>query len=141
MTRALFLLTILSLCTFCKVLAQNKANDDWKNSPLSIHDKLISKSNAQRFTSVGMLTVGMSLTLGGIAKSISPGFKDVPKTNIRLLWLPVTGILTTIASFHMSKSSKKNRKKAWQVLEQSASIGNQKQPFSRYPAIGLRISF
>lgn len=140
MMRAICFLSIILACTFSEVSAQKKGKDDWKSSPLAMHDKLISKANSQRFATVGMMTVGLSLTLGGVAKSIAPAFKDVPKTDIRLLWLPVTGILTTIAAYPMANSAKKTRKKAWQVLEQSASIGNQKQPFTRYPAIGLKIS-
>jgi hypothetical protein len=140
MLRVICFLSILLSCTFSDAIAQKKGKEDWKNSPLAMHDKLISKANSQRFASWGMLTAGISLTLGGVAKSIAPAFKDVPKTDIRLLWLPVTGILTTIAAIPMANSSKKSRKNAWQVLEQSASIGNQKQPFARYPAIGLKIS-
>jgi hypothetical protein len=140
MVRLLSFLIIFCISTSSVVFAQKKDKDAWKSSPLSMHDKLISKANSQRFATVGMMTVGLSLTLGGFAKSIAPAFKDLPKTDIRLLWMPVTGILTTIAAYPMSKNSRKNRKKAWEVLEQSASIGNQKQPFTRFPAIGLRIS-
>ena len=140
MLRVICFLSIILSCTFSEVFAQKKGKEDWKSSPLSMHDKMISKANSKRFTSVGMMTIGLSVTLGGIAKSISPAFKDLPKTDIRMLWLPVTGILTTIAAYPMSRSSKKMRKKAWEVLEQSASFGNQKQPFTRYPAIGLKIS-
>jgi len=140
MLRVICFLSIISLFVYTDVIAQKKGKDDWKSSPLAMHDKLISKATSQQFASVGMMTIGLTVTLGGIAKSIAPAFKDVPKTDIRLLWLPVTGILTTIASIPMSNSAKKMKKKAWQVLEQSASIGNQKQPFARYPAIGLKIS-
>jgi len=140
MLRVICFLSIILLFVYSDVTAQKKGKEDWKSSPLSMHDKLISQANTQRIASWAMLTAGISMTLGGVAKSIAPAFKDVPKTDIRLLWLPVTGILTTIASIPMANSSKKSRKKAWQVLEQSASIGNQKQPFARYPAIGLKIS-
>ena len=134
------MLSFIMFFSFFNVSAKKKVKDNYNSSPLSMHDKLISKANSQRFAAVGMMTIGFSLTLGGFAKSIAPAFKDIPKTDIRLLWMPVTGILTTIAAYPMSKKSKKNRKQAWQVLEQSASIGNQKQPFTRFPAIGIRIS-
>jgi hypothetical protein len=140
MNRSLILLIIILFSCAPGLWAQKKGKDDWKSSPLAMHDKLISQADAKRFASWGMITFGVSMTLGGYAKLISPAFKDVPKTNVRMLWLPVTGILTTIAAYPMSRSSKKIRKKAWEVIEQSAYIGNQKQPFARYPAIGLKIS-
>lgn len=140
MPKAFLMLSFIMLFSFSDVSAQKKVKDNFNSSPLAIHDKLITKANTQRIASWGMLTAGISMTLGGYAKAISPAFKDVPKTDIRLLWLPVTGILTTIAAYPMAKNSRKTRKQAWQVLEQSASIGDQKQPFTRFPAFGIRIS-
>lgn len=133
---SLIFLTAFNLCSS----AQKKEIKDWKNSPQAIHDKLISQANGKKFVSLGMVVVGVSVTLGGVAKSISPAFKEVPKTDIRVLWMPVAGILTTIAAYPMARSGRAARKKAWQVLEQSASMGNPSQPFIRYPAIGLQIS-
>ena len=164
MLHSIFFLIIFSISVFSSVFAQEqqpqtqpqeqpaqqdqkqdkekkqKKQKDWQNSPLALHDKLLSQANTKRFVSWTMITIGASMTVGGFAKSISPAFEGTPKSDIRLIWLPVTGILTTIAAYPMARSSKRTRKKAWQVLEQAAYIGDQKIPFTRYPAIGLKIS-
>ncbi len=140
MHRILLLLSIVLLTNATASFSQKKGKGDWRSSPLTMHDKMISQADTKRMASSGMLLLGFTLTAGGVAKYISPAFKEIPKSDLRLLWLPVAGVLTTIASFPMARSSKKIRKQAWQILEQSASLGNQKQPFTRFPAVGLKIS-
>jgi len=140
MHRILLLLLIVLLTNATASFSQKKGKEDWRSSPLAMHDKMISQANTKRMASSGMLLVGFSLTLGGVAKYISPAFANTPKPDPRLIWLPVAGVLTTIAAYPIAKSSKKIRKQAWQILEQSASLDNQKQPFTRYPAVGLKIS-
>ena len=110
-------------------------------SPQARHDLYIQKSNNQKLLGWFSLGLGSSLILGGAAKMMSESFKDVPKTDIRLIWLPAAGILASVGSYFIIKDSKQMRKKAALMLQQeSTHIGHpQHIPFA-YPTVGIRIS-
>jgi len=141
MHRIHLILLCLLLLNSSLLMAQKKQKEDWKSSPLAMHDKLISQANSKRFGSWVLMLAGTSITLGGIAKYISPATANWSNSDPRLIWLPAVGILTTVASIPMSNSAKKTRKKAYAVLEGSAYLGNQKIPITRYPALGIKIDF
>lgn len=133
----LLLLTVLVLAH--DTIAQ-KRKDAGMSSPQALHDQYIQQANNKKMLGFVMLTGGVALTVGGLAKMRAPSFEGVSKSDPRLLWLPVVGILSTAASFPMMKSSKRLREKAVMALEdESAFMGNQRLPFSTYPALSLKI--
>jgi hypothetical protein len=148
--KGLFLL-ILSLITFCTCIsAQQVKKEQKKNmqkamienlSPQARHDLFIQKSNNKKMLGWFSLGLGGSMILGGTAKMLSESFKDVPKTDIRLIWLPAAGILASVGSYFIIKDSKQMRKKAALMLQQeSTHIGHPQHIPLAYPTVGIRIS-
>jgi len=110
-------------------------------SPQAQHDAYVQMANNQKLLGWFALGLGSSMILGGAAKMTSNSFKDVPKTDIRLLWLPTVGILTTVGSYFIVKNSKEKRKKAAVILEkESAQLGHPQHIPHCYPAVGIRVS-
>jgi hypothetical protein len=134
------LLLLLTVLVFALDTIGQKRTDPGMSSPQALHDQYIQQANNKKMLGFVMLTGGVALTVGGLAKMRAPSFEGVSKTDPRLLWLPVVGILSTAASFPMMKSSKRLREKAVMALDdESAFIGNQRLPFSTYPALSLKI--
>ncbi len=110
-------------------------------SPQARHDLFIQKSNNKKMLGWFSLGLGGSMILGGTAKMLSESFKDVPKTDIRLIWLPAAGILASVGSYFIIKDSKQMRKKAALMLQQeSTHIGHPQHIPLAYPTVGIRIS-
>lgn len=136
-----FFLFLLTFLVFAGNLLAQKRKDGEMASPQALHDQYIQQANNKKMLGYVLFSGGIALTVGGLAKMRAPSFETVSKTDPRLLWLPVVGILSTAASFPMIKSSKRIREKAAMALDnESAFIGNQPVPFSSYPALTLRIS-
>jgi hypothetical protein len=134
-----YIFTLLFL-TFCGNLFAQKQKQGEMASPQALHDQYVQQANNRQMMGYVLLTGGVALTVGGIAKMKAPSFQNVSKGDPRLLWLPVVGILSTAASFPMMKSSRKLREKAVMALDdESAFIGNQRVPFQSYPALRLTI--
>lgn len=110
-------------------------------SPQAQHDAYLQKANNQKLLGWFALGLGSSMVLGGTAKMMSNSFKDVSKTDMRLLWLPAAGVLTTVGSFFIVKNSKEKRKKAAMILEkESAQLGHPQHVPYCYPTVGIRVS-
>lgn len=110
-------------------------------SPQARHDAYLQMANNQRLLGWFALGLGSSMIIGGAAKMTSDSFKDVPKTDMRLLWLPTVGILTTVGSYFIVKNSKEQRKKAALILErESAQLGHPQHVPLCYPTVGISIS-
>jgi hypothetical protein len=110
-------------------------------SPQAQHDAYVQMANNQKLLGWFALGLGSSMILGGTAKMMSNGFKDVPKTDIRLIWLPAVGVLTTVGSYFIVKNSKEKRKKAAIILEkESAQLGHPQHVPHCYPTVGIRVS-
>ncbi len=136
-----FFLFLLSFLVFAGNLLAQKRKDGEMASPQALHDQYIQQANNKKMLGFVMLTGGVALTVGGLAKMRAPSFEGVSKTDPRLLWLPVVGILSSAASFPMMSSSKKLRKKAAFVLqEETVFIGNKALPHLVYPSLGIRIT-
>jgi hypothetical protein len=144
--------SIILLLVICNsISAQKTQKIDSKNSkkqkienlsPQAKHDAYIQKANNQRVLGWFTLGLGSTLILGGTAKMMSDGFKDVSKTDIRLIWLPAAGIIASVGSFFIIKDSKNKRKKAALLLQQeSTQIGHpQNIPNFYYPTVGVRLT-
>ena len=109
-------------------------------SPQARYDAYVQQGNNQKLLGWFTLGVGTSIMIGGAAKMTSDSFKGVPKTDIRLIWLPATGFIAAVSSYFIVREGKRKRKKASIMLEEeNAFIGNpQFQPIS-YPSFGIRI--
>ncbi len=109
-------------------------------SPQAQYDYYMQMGDNQKLLGWFTLGVGSSLIIGGSAKMMSPSFKGVPISDIRLLWLPATGLVAAVSSYFIIKSGKQKRKQANLFLEkESAFIGNpQFQPIY-YPSFGFSI--
>ncbi|MFN5334144.1 MAG: hypothetical protein ACK5BV_03020 [Bacteroidota bacterium] len=110
-------------------------------SPQARHDAYLQNATNQKLLGWLSLGLGGSMIIGGTAKMLSGSFKDVSKTDIRLIWLPTVGALACIGSYFIVKNSKEKRKKAAMMLEQeSAHIGHPQHIPIYYPTFGIRIS-
>lgn len=110
-----------------------------KTSPQALHDTYMEQAKKKRIIGWTMFGTGMAMTLGGVAKSMAPGFEGVPKTDPRLLWLPVVGILTTLGSFPMLSNANKLERKGEYYLRSDNAFTTPGQRFvPDYPAIGVR---
>jgi hypothetical protein len=139
----------LSICLISYSASAQKSKKEDKSkkskyenlSPQARHDAYLQSANNQKLLGWLALGLGGSMMIGGTAKMLSGSFKDVSKTDIRLIWLPTVGVLACVGSYFIVKNSKDKRKKAAMMLEQeSAYIGHpQHIPFT-YPTFGIRIS-
>lgn len=128
---------ILLVFTIQFAVAQKK---DPGASPQALHDMYMEQATKKRIIGWTMFGGGLAFTLGGVAKSMSPTFKGVPKTDPRLIWLPAVGIISTIGSIPMLMSAKKLDRKADMILKgDNAFISPNSNWSQSYPAIGLRI--
>ena len=140
-------LFVLSGSSWAQETKKDKSKNQEKErienlSPQAKHDAYIQKANNQKLLGWFAMGLGTSMALGGTSKMMSDAFKGSSKTDIRLLWLPVAGILTGIGGYFIVKDSKDRRKKAALILEQeSAQIGHPQQiPNFYYPTIGISIA-
>jgi hypothetical protein len=142
----ILLLTIIVCCGNLyaqKSKKQEKTSQDKLKdlSPQARHDAYIQMANNQKLLGWFAVGLGGSMIIGGSAKMMSQSFKDVSKTDIRLLWLPVTGALIGVGGYFIVNKSKEKRKKAALILSQeSAYIGHpQHLPQLSYPSVGIGI--
>ncbi|HMO32109.1 MAG TPA: hypothetical protein PKE63_11330 [Lacibacter sp.] len=120
-----------------------KKKEKWEDSELSPQaqsDRYLMRATTNKLAGWTMFGTGISLTLGGLAKMKAPAFENTPKSDLRLLWLPVAGLLTTAASIPIITSSKRLREKARLVLsDENVFIGDRRQPAFTYPSVGFRL--
>jgi hypothetical protein len=141
-----FLLMLCMISTAASAQKSKKNNTSKKSkyenlSPQARHDAYLQSANNQKLLGWFALGVGGSMIIGGASKMMSTSFKGVPKTDIRLIWLPTVGALACAGSYFIIKTSKEKRKKAALMLEQeSAYIGHPQLPSFSYPSLGLRIA-
>lgn len=143
-----YLLFFLSLCLFSFSLSAQKTKKESKSkksnyenlSPQARHDAYLQNANNQKLLGWFSLGIGGSMIIGGTAKMLSNGFEGVPKTDIRLIWLPTVGTLACVGSYFIVKNSKEKRKKAAMMLQQeSAYFGHPQHIPLSFPTIGIRI--
>jgi hypothetical protein len=141
----LFLFLSICLISFSASAQKSKKEDKSKKSkyenlsPQARYDAYLQSSNNQKLLGWFALGVGGSMIIGGTAKMLSSGFKDVPKTDIRLIWLPTVGTLACVGSYFIVKNAKEKRKKASMLLQQeSAHIGHPQHIPLSYPTVGIR---
>ena len=145
--KVIFFFLLIMLAGFGQISAQKskkeKKKDKLENlSPQARHDAYLQMANNQKLLGWFGVGLGGSMVIGGAAKMMSESFKGVSKTDIRLIWLPVAGVLIGGGGYYIVKNSKEKRKKAALILEQeSACLGNpQHIPSFSYPAIGVRFT-
>jgi hypothetical protein len=143
-----YLLFFLSLSLFTISATAQKTKKDSKSkkskyenlSPQARHDAYLQNANNQKLLGWFSLGLGGSMIIGGTAKMLSNSFKDVSKTDIRLIWLPTVGTLACIGSYFIVRNAKDKRKKAAMMLEQeSAHLGHPQHIPLSYPTIGIKI--
>jgi len=142
----LFFFLTLFLFYFSASAQKSKKEDKSKKSkyenlsPQARHDAYLQSASNQKLLGWLALGLGGSMIIGGTAKMMSGGFKDVPFTDVRLMWLPTTGVLACVASYFIVKNAKGKRKKAALMLEQeSVYFGNPQYTPISYPTVGIRI--
>lgn len=111
-------------------------------SPQALHDMYMEQATKKRIIGWTMFGGGLALTIGGVAKTMSPAFRNVSKSDPRLIWLPAAGIISTIGSIPMLMSAKKLDRKADMILkgDNAVLIPNSNWQQS-YPAVAIRIHF
>ncbi len=145
--KTLFFCLLALLLTSSTVYSQKTKKEDKEKkssldnlSPQARHDYYVQMGNNQKLFGWVTLGLGSSLIIGGSAKMMSDSFKGVPKTDIRLIWLPSAGIIAAVSSYFIVRSGKQNRKKANLILEEeSAFIGNPQSHPIYYPSFGISI--
>ena len=129
---------LLLLCFNATVLAQRQPQQD--ASPQAMHDIYMAQANKKRLVGWTMIAGGTVLTVGGIAKMMSPAFEGQSKTSPGLLWMPAAGILSTLGGIPMVMSGKKLEKKADMILQgERVFISPHTRWQLHYPAIAIRI--
>jgi hypothetical protein len=109
-------------------------------SPQAMHDMYLEQATKKRIIGWTMVGGGTAMIIGGIAKSMSPTFKDIPKTDPKLLWLPAAGLLSTIGGVTMVLSAKKLDRKADLMLKgEGAMLIPNSNWTESYPALTVRI--
>lgn len=109
-------------------------------SPQALSDRYMAKANNNKVMGLIMTGGGISMTLGGLAKMQSPAFEGVSKSDMRLLWLPVAGVLTTLTGALTVKSSKTWRKRANMILMDENVFLVPDRPAFRYMGAGIRVT-
>jgi hypothetical protein len=144
--KAFFLLIITFLICFGTSYAQKSKKEPKEKkraenlSPQARYDAYLQSANNQKLLGWFALGLGSSMVIGGSAKMVSDSFKGVPKTDTRLLWLPVVGTLTAVSSYFIIKKSKEKRKRASMILErESACLGDPQHTPLSFAAVGVRI--
>jgi hypothetical protein len=145
--KTLFFCLLALLLTSSTVYSQKTKKEEKEKksgienlSPQARHDYYVQMGSNQKLLGWVTLGVGTSILIGGTAKMMSDSFKDVPKTDVRLLWLPSVGVIAAVGSYFLVRSGKQNRKKANLILEEeSAFIGNPQSHPIYYPSFGISI--
>jgi hypothetical protein len=135
----LILIASSQLCFAQKKVKEKVQREDPALSPQALHDLYIKKRNEKRLFGWTLIGAGTSMVIGGYAKMNAPGFQNTNKSDTRLIWLPVAGILTAASGIPLLSSAKKFDKKADAALQDEEVFIAPGLPYYRYPAIALRI--